>query len=207
MPVLEIAGWIGSGLIVVSMMQQRILRLRAINLAGSVVHVFYNGILGVWPVAGLNVVLSVIQVVNLTRLLRTRHSEADYTVVAIGPAEPYLRHLMREQAADVARYVPGFAPDDVARGSDLAYLVLRGTETVGYVLLRDAGGGVAEVRLDYVTEKYRDLTPGEFVFRRSGVLEEAGFRKVVTPAGMRQPYYPRIGFARVGDRYELALSS
>lgn len=207
MPVLEIAGWIGSGLIVLSMMQQRILRLRAINLAGSVIHVVYNGVLGVWPVAGLNVVLSVIQVVNLSRLLRTRHSAADYAVLAASPSESYLRHLMREQAGDIARYTPGFDPDDAARGSDLAYLVLRGTETVGYVLLRDAGGGVAEVRLDYVTEKYRDFTPGEFVFRRSGVLQEAGFRKVVTPAGMREPYYPRIGFDRVGDRFELELSS
>ena len=37
---------------------------------------------------------------------------------------------------------------------------------------------IARIRLDYVTPKYRDFTPGEFVWRRSGLLNGLGFRQV-----------------------------
>ena len=74
------------------------------------------------------------------------------------------------------------------------------------MLLHDAGDGVAQVDLDYVTEKYRDFTPGEFVFHSSPVLRQDGFRKVVTAPGMREPDYGRIGFTPAGDRYELELA-
>lgn len=205
MPVLEFVGWIGSGLVVLSMLQQRILRLRVINLAGCVLQIVYNGVIGVWPVLALNCVLAAVQVGSIYHLMRTRHSAADYDVVAAAPDEPYLNHLIRTQGDDIARYVPDYPVADGARPSDVAFLVLHGTETVGYVLLRDAGDGVAEVRLDYVTERYRDFTPGEFVFRRSEVLQRRGFRKVVAGVGMRDPYYANIGFDRVGDRYELVL--
>ncbi|MDD9206109.1 hypothetical protein PU560_06445 [Georgenia sp. 10Sc9-8] len=207
MPILEIFGWIGSAVIVVSMMQQRILRLRWINLGGCLIHIVYNGILGVWPMVGLNVVLAVVQIVNLYRLLSTRHSDADYEVVAVRPDDPYLMYLVRQHATDLTRFTPTFHPAESPQESDTAFLIMKGTETVGYVLLHDAGDGVAQVDLDYVTEKYRDLTPGEFVFRRSDALRDAGYRKVVTPPGVRDAYYGRIGFDRVGDRYELVLEN
>lgn len=202
MPVLEIIGWIGSAIVVWSMMQQRILRLRVINLIGCLVQVFYNGVLGVWPVMTLNVVLALVQVYNLTRLLRSRHDTAQYAVVRTDPQGDYLRHLIGLHAEDVRRFTPSFqGPADDGE----AYLVMRGDETVGYVLLHAAGDGVAEVDLDYVTEKYRDFTPGEFVFHSSAALREAGYRKVVTAPGVREPYYEKIGFTPVGDRYELEL--
>ena len=64
------------------------------------------------------------------------------------------------------------------------------------VLVRDDGDGVARVQLDYVTPRYRDFTPGEFVWRRSNVLRNQGFTSVLTPASMVAPYYERLGFHR-----------
>ena len=43
---------------------------------------------------------------------------------------------------------------------------------------------MAQVELDYVTPRFRDFTPGEFVFRRSGLFRDRGFRQVLTPPGM-----------------------
>lgn len=202
MPVLEIIGWLGSAIVVWSMMQQRILRLRVINLIGSVIQVFYNGVLGVWPVVALNVVLSAVQIYNLVKLLRRRHDTAEYAVVRTDPDGDYLQRLLTLHADDVHRFTPSFQ-GPAADGE--AFLVMRGDETVGYVLLHATGDGVAQVDLDYVTEKYRDFTPGEFVFHSSDVLRRAGYHKVVTASGVREPYYERIGFTPVGDRYELEL--
>jgi hypothetical protein len=76
---------------------------------------------------------------------------------------------------------------------------------VGVVVVRDAGDGVAQVELDYVTPRFRDFTPGEFVYRRSGLFSERGFTRVVAPDRMVSPYYDSVGFRRDGDRQVLDL--
>jgi hypothetical protein len=58
-----------------------------------------------------------------------------------------------------------------------------------------------------VTQRYRDFTPGEFVYRRSSLFTDRGCRTVVTPPGMRSPYYERLGFRPHGDSYMLELAA
>lgn len=200
--ILEVVGWLGAGVVVWSMMQQRILRLRVYNLIGCLIQVLYNGVLGVWPVMALNIVLAVVQVYNLTRLLRTRHDSATYAVARVEPRGELLSHLIELHRADLRTFQPSF--QEVPEDAD-AFVVLSGDQAVGYVVLRADADGVAQIELDYVTEKYRDLTPGEFVFRSSGALVERGYRQVVSPPDVVDPYYPRIGFEKRGDRYVLDL--
>ena len=62
---IEVLGWVGSAILVVSLLQTRVLRLRWINLVGCLVLIGYNAVVGVWPMVGLNVVLALINVVYL----------------------------------------------------------------------------------------------------------------------------------------------
>ena len=66
--------------------------------------------------------------------------------------------------------------------------------------------GTAQVELDYVTPRFRDFSPGEFVFRHSSLFRNQGFREVLTPPGMVAPYYQRLGFTPAGDRFRLDLA-
>jgi hypothetical protein len=70
---------------------------------------------------------------------------------------------------------------------------------------RGSSPGVAQVELDYVTPRFRDFSPGEFVYRRSGLFRDRGFRKVITPAGMVAPDYDQLGMRREGDAYVLDI--
>lgn len=209
---LDIFGWVSSGLIIVSLMQARVLRFRVLNLTGAALATIVNAMLGVWPFAAMNLVITVIDVYWILRLTRERHDEHVYDVVEVGVQDAYLRHVLRVNAQDVAATHPEF---DVAEVGDMgsaelgdrsAFLVLRGDETVGMVLVRDAGQGVAEVELDYVTERFRDFTPGEFVYRRSGVFAERGFTRLVAAdvPGSRG-YYSRVGFQKVQGHWERAV--
>jgi hypothetical protein len=201
---LEIFGWIGSALLVWSLVQTRILRLRALNLVGSLVLLTYNSIAGVWPMVGLNIATSVINIWQLRKLISTRHDEATYDVVEVEPDGELLLRMLDRHRDDVLRFNPGVdltGPE----GERMAFLVLAGDGIAGAVVIRDAGSGVAQVVLDYVTPKYRDFTPGEFVFRRSGVFAARGFTKIVTPPGMVSPYYGQVGFAPEGASYALHL--
>lgn len=198
---LEVLGWVGSAVLVVSLLQTRLLRLRLINLVGCLLLLVYNALIGVWPMVGLQLVLSIINIVFLWKMLRSRHDAQAYTVLEVEPDDRYLRHVLKVHAADIARYNPGFRHDPSADHS--AYLVLQGDETVGVVLARDAGGGTAEVELDWVTPSHRDFSPGEFVYRESGLFTRRGVTRVLSPAGMQNPYYGRIGFRPEGDRWVL----
>ena len=211
MPVLEIIGWVGSVLVVVSLMQARVLRFRWLNFAGSVIATAYNTVVGIWPFAAMNGVIAVIDAYWLWRLTRERHDADVYEVVPVGAGDHYLRHVLGVHAGDIARYYPSFglpgdAPGDApaaAAGRRWAYLVLRGDETVGVVVVRDAGDGVGEVELDWVTPRFRDFAPGEFVYRRSGAFAGTGLHSLVVAEDARDtgPYLERVGFARVDGRW------
>jgi len=193
---LEIVGWAGSALLVWSLWQTRLLRFRTYNLVASVVLTGYNAVLGVWPMAAVNLAITLINTYHLTRLLRTRDDEATYEVVEVGPGEDYLRHVLRRHAEDIEQHNPGFVWDGATTGR-WAFLVLRGSETVGVVLLSDAGDGTARVELDYVLPRFRDFSVGKFVYRRGGRLSELGFRRLVATPRMRDgaEYFPKVGFA------------
>jgi hypothetical protein len=199
----SIIGWGGSALVVLSLLQTRILRLRILNLVGCVILVGFNAVVGVWPMVGMNAVLAVINVVHLWRLLRHRHDEKEYQVLQVDEADEYLGYILQRHQKEIARFNPGFT----AGTSQYAFLVQHGDRTVGVVLAHDAGDGRAQIDLDYAVPKYRDFTPGEFVYRRSDVFTDRGFRQVLASPRMRDstPYLKNLGFRRDGDDLVLNL--
>ena len=204
---LDILGWGGSALLVFSLMQARVLRFRALNLVACLVLTVFNAVLGIWPMVAMNVVLSAINIWFLVRLLRDRHDEAAFEVLEVRPDDAYLDYVLRRNKSDIAQFQPDFDAATLAAHPDrAAYLVQKGDETVGVVVI-EPDGDTARVRLDYVSAKYRDHSPGEFVWRRSGLLREKGFTRVETSPRMVGAYYDKLGFHRDGDGYVLELTA
>lgn len=201
---LDLLGWAGSALLVFSVMQARVLRFRVLNLLACVVLTIFNAILEIWPMVAMNVALAAINLWFLVKLLGDRHDESAFAVIEVAPTDAYLAHVLAVHRADILKFQPNLAwePD---HGDHRAYLVLKGDETVGVVLLEDRHDGVARVLLDYVTQRFRDFSPGEFVWRKNGLLTGSGFTRVVTPPGMVAPYYSRLDFRRDGDSFVLDL--
>jgi hypothetical protein len=200
---LSIIGWGGSALVVVSLLQTRILRLRVLNLIGCVILVGFNLAIPVWPMVGMNAVLAVINVVHMWRLLRHRHDDLEYAVLEVNSGDAYLGHVLTAHQKDISRFNPGFT----SATSPYAFLVQRGERTVGVVLAHDAGSGRAQIDLDYVLPEYRDFTPGEFVYRRSDVFTDHGFHQVLAPPRMKASdgYLKNLGFHPEGNHLVLDL--
>lgn len=205
---LDVLGWGGSALLVFSLLQTRVLRFRVLNGVASAVLLVFNALIEVWPMVGLNVVLTAINAWYVLKLLRSRHEPSSYDVVEVHPAEGYVRHVLRDFERDIRQFNPGFSPAE-AQAAEFGFLILTGTETVGLVLARDAGRDTVQVSLDYVLPKYRDFTPGEFVYRRGGPFAARGFRRVIAPPSMlgAEAYLTRIGFRRRDDALVLDLGS
>ena len=184
MVVLQLLGWAGSALLVYSVLQTRILRLRLFGAVASAVLVVFNAAIAVWPMVAMNLVLTAINVFYIVRLIRDRDDPEAFDVVEIPPTESYTRYLMKEFAADIEHFNPGFSSEDAAR-ADRGFLILRGAETVGLVLTRDVGAATAQIELDYVVPRYQGFTLGEFVYRADGPLASFGYRRAVAPPECR----------------------
>ena len=201
---LDVLGWGGSALLVYSLLQASVLRLRVLNAIACVILIVFNWVLAVWPMVGMNLVLVAINGWFIIQLVRDRHDETAFEVLEVNPSDEYLRHTLRVHSADILRFNPEFVHDPSSDQD--AFLVQKGDETVGVVLLR-RDGNTAHVLLDYVTPRFRDFSPGEFVWRRSGVLADRGVRRVITPPGMVGAYYDRLGFVKDGDAWRLEIAS
>lgn len=199
--VLEAIGWVGSLLIVWSLVVARVLRFRWMNFAGAVIATVYNAIIEVWPFAFMNLAIAIIDIYWLARLYREARHIGTYRVLPVRRDDAYLQELMRIHADDIARHQPGFsATTDDAR---VTFLLTHGDEAVGIVAVRDLGEGVGRVELDWVKERFRDFSPGEFVYRESQVLADAGFERleVIPHKATDTAYLTRVGYTSAGSRW------
>lgn len=209
---IDAVGWAGSALLIFSLLQTRVLRLRVLNTIACVVLIFFNAVIEVWPMVAMNVVLAVINLSFIAKLLRERHDETVYAVIEVDERDAYLAHFVRTHESEIGHFFPHFFAQVTtgdgeidAREDRTAYLIAQADETVGAVVVRDVGERVAQIELDYVTPKYRDFTPGEFVYRQSGLFRDRGFSAVRTAPGMVSPYYERLGFTSDGPSWRLDI--
>jgi hypothetical protein len=78
---LEIFGYIGTALVLLSMMMTSVVKLRLINMAGSLISMIYAVICGTWPVVLLNFGLILIngtQLLRMRKKVRRRRNEASH---------------------------------------------------------------------------------------------------------------------------------
>lgn len=72
---LEIFGYIGTGLVLLSMMMTSVVKLRLINMAGSLISMIYAIICVTWPVVLLNLGLILINGTQLLRMRKNKNEE------------------------------------------------------------------------------------------------------------------------------------
>jgi hypothetical protein len=156
-------GWLGSTLVVVSLAQKRVMWFRWMNLIGSTIGTIFSTITGSWPFVAMNAAIVLINAYWIRKLSSTAHDNTTYKVIDVAPDDAYLAHVLRDNAEDIAAHAPGFAEAFKTAPATSAFIVARGEETVGVVVVgpSDRGPAVGTLLLDWVTKKYRNFTPGE----------------------------------------------
>lgn len=75
--ILEIFGYVGMALVLVSMMMTSVKWLRIFNMSGAIICATYGIATNTWPTALLNIGLLLIQAVQLIRLYRIDKKEEE----------------------------------------------------------------------------------------------------------------------------------
>ena len=189
---IEAFGYLGSTLVVVSMLMNSVIRLRLINTVGSVISATYALIIGSYPLALMNICLIVI---NVYHLLRLRNTEKHYSLVEGSVSDGYVQYLMRYYGEDIQKFFPGFSMEKLDAGSKL-FTVCCDREVAG-VLIGKTAGSELDVDLDYSTPVYRDCSVGTYLYSK---LPEYGIRALKCTAGTadHDDYLTKMGFAKTG---------
>lgn len=192
----EIIGYIGSLLVVVSMLMTSVIRLRVINMIGSAIFTGYALAIHSYPTAALNFSLVCINGYNLAALFK---GKKDYAVVPIADGA-FLSYLWDVYADDIAVFFPQARRDaDYAR----AYAVWCGA-TVAGIFLGTADGDAITVAVDYTTPAYRDCSVGKCLYA-SLARQHVRELRLESASERHRPYLKKMGFAQDGQRFVKAL--
>lgn len=203
----EIIGFIGSALIVASLMMSAIVKLRIINMIGAGTFSLYGILIGSIPVAAMNGFIVLINIFYLSRMLGAKEY---FTLLRVKSDNRYLDYFLDFYKKEIDKYQPGFTfqPGE----SDLCVFVLRDMVPAGLLIGNLDKNGVFSVKLDFVIPNYRDFKIGKYLFRdRREFLQKEGVEKVLTKSETKAhtKYLDKLGFESVdsdGHWYELALT-
>lgn len=192
---IEIFGYIGSALVVVSMLMSSIVKLRVVNTVGSIVSGIYALIVGAVPLALMNTCLIVINVYNLFKLLKTKQV---YDLVDGNVDDALITYFLNRYAEDIKTYFPGFEKQDVS--GKKAYIVCCDGNPAG-VLVGEEKDGNIDIFIDYSTPAYRDCSVGKFLYSQLSEkkINKLSYAQELTDAHVT--YMNKMGFAREKDVY------
>ena len=196
--IIELIGYLGSLLVVISMLMTSVVRLRVINLIGSAIFTCYALLIKSYPTAAMNLFLVGINVYHLVHLLKVKKN---YDLVATDMDNSYITYLLEKNRDDILKWFPEFSlPDEPG----IAYLVCCNSNPAGVFLGRAAENGAIEVLLDYTTPVYRDSSVGSYLHSR---LSEAGYRSLVfrSHAPKHESYMVKVGYQK-NEQGEYVLS-
>ena len=189
----EILGYVGSALVLISFLMTSVVKLRIVNMAGSIISCTYALIIGSYPLALMNFALVLI---NLHFLWKARQtSEKHYVLVETAKDDAVLRHLLLKYTEDILFCFPGLKvePGEVEK----AFVILCDDAPAGLVLGK-AEGTCFHLLLDYSLPPYRDHSLGRFL---TETLPKKGYETLIFsgPAEKHTNHLEKMGYVRQED--------
>ncbi len=190
--ILELIGYLGSLLVIVSMLMTSVVKLRIINTIGSVIFCGYALAIHSYPTAAMQVCLIIINIINLYKLNNTKK---EYAAVGTKADDGFLTHFLFANSSDIKKFFPDFSAPSA---EDKIFLITCEQVPAGVFIAKDDGKGSLTVKLDYTTPAYRDCSAGKFFYAH---LRKLGIKKIYaeTKIPAHEKYLHKMGFLPDGD--------
>lgn len=196
--IIEMIGYLGSLLVLVSFLLTSVVKLRIVNTVGSIIFAVYALIIHSYPTAIMNFCLVAI---NLYYLWKMTKSEKVYDLTSVGADDDYLKYLINLYKDDMIKTFPGLNID--LNDIDASYVVSCEGKPVGITLGKKDGDNM-DLVLDYTIPQYRDFSVGKYLFSR---LPEFGYKTVSYKGSVEnhQAYLQGTGFVENNGVYVKTL--
>lgn len=192
---LEVFGYIGSALVVISMLMSSIVKLRVINTVGSVISGIYALICGAIPLALMNICLITINIYGLVKIFKIKQV---YDLVVGEADDALVEYFLRRYEADIKSYFPDF--EQVRAQGNKAYVVCCDGNPAGVMLGRE-NDGVFDILIDYSTPVYRDCSVGTYLYSNIGRENIHTLRFSESSSEAHVSYMKKMGFVQENGVY------
>lgn len=198
MNMVEIFGIVASLVIFISLAMTSIIKLRWINTLGCIFFVIYGFMIGSVATTFLNIGIAIMNLFYLKRLYSIKEN---FQLVEAERNSEYFKFFIDHNSEDFANFFEKYALENM----DRMYYLIRNNSTVGILGWREKGEEIV-IEIDYVTNEYRDLKFGKYLFEENlQFFKDMGYKKIVQIAKVpkHKEYVEKIGFKKSGeDRYE-----
>lgn len=168
--IIEVIGYVGSVLVVVSMLMSSLVKLRVMNSIGAGIFACYALMIHSYPTALMNFCLVLINIYNLVKL---KKMDRHYDLVTGEGKDSFLEYALNHYKEDIKIYYPEFNLETMK--FDVSYIVCCDSVPAGFFLGSKEENGEIVVLLDYSTPAYRDCSVGMYLYSQ---LEKAGVKKL-----------------------------
>lgn len=193
---IELFGYFGSALTIVSMLMTSVVKLRIINTAGSSISGIYALIIGSYPLAILSFSLVAINIYNLIRLSK---SDKHYDLIIDQADSAFVRYFLERCHEDIRLHFPDF--DRKAVQAETAYLICCNGDPAGVMLAKKSSDGTLDITLDYSTPTYRDCSVAKYLHTK---LPANGIHTLLSSQSKTKnhvSYLKSMGFTEQGGVY------
>jgi hypothetical protein len=190
----EIFGYCASLIIAFSLTRSSIIKLRWYNLFGASCFCVYGIIISAYPVAVLNGVIALTNILFLTRLLL--NVENQFSIIQVSRPSNYVDFFLEYHQQDIKRLFPRFMKVAAVPARKYFFLTER-TEVVGMLSGFEESEDVFIVDFDFVIPAYRDCRLGHFTIGHGQQLfKVCGYGQIVALADSieHEIYLTTIGF-------------
>ncbi len=196
---IQVIGYVGSAIILVSFLMVSVAKLRIINSIGCFVSIVYGLLTHTYPTAIMNMSLLVINIFQLVRAFSEDSKDYDFVKTKLDDA--MLQYGLKSYGDDIKKCFPGINMDFVA--GDNCYIVCHQGMPAGFMIGRQSGDTL-NILLDYSIPKYRDFSIGRFVFTK---LPEDGIKKLIYAGNdeNHKEYLQKTGYIKKDGFYEKNL--
>ena len=195
-PLLEWIGYTGSVVVAVSLTMSSIKKLRWYNLTGAAIFSFYGFAIGAYPVGLLNLFIVAADSYYIYKMYSFHES---FKSIQVAADDTYLNYFIDFYQSEINRFFPDFDKEAFQKtGNTFALLLLRNAVVAGaFVGVKNEDTLI--VQLDFVTAAYRDLKPGDFIYKKNiELIKEQGISQITsnTENVTHQKYLLEMGFEK-----------
>lgn len=189
---LEWFGYLGSLIVLISLLMSSIVKLRWINLVGAFIFATYGVLNGAWPVAFMNGGIVLIDIYFLIKIYRSKDS---YKIMPMNMDSQYFKEFLQFYKDDILK-ITGKIID--VNQADEKFYITRNMVPAGVIMGSTYKEGTLNIELDYAVPQYRDFKIGTFLYEENkGYFKEKGYKSLIsfTTDDKHAKYLKKMGFA------------
>lgn len=194
-------GYLASLVVLISLTQSSIIKLRIINFIGCLLFASFAYFIDSLPTIFMNLSIACI---NIYYLYQIYSSKEEFKIISASNDSEYFAHFITVNEPEITKQTSV----EKLKSADQSFYMLRNNNVAGVFAGNNEGDGIFSIVLDFVTPQYRDFKLGKYYFNKyPAFLKEKGINTLQAVANDKdhRVYLDKMGFKQSSHNSNLYL--